>query len=84
MKRSKPQRRKEKLLRKKLKSKKAWEELGTALAAPIRKQLNYAGIFRKAVTIAPLPAGAPLVYDADDVELTAEEKEELRIANKPW
>lgn len=83
MKRSKPQRRKEKLLRKKLKDKKVWETLGAALAAPIRRQLDYEGIFRKAVTITPLPTGAPLIYDAD-IELTDEEKEELRIANKPW
>jgi hypothetical protein len=57
--------------------------LGAAMALPIMRQMDYESIMRKAVTVTPIPAGALPDYD-DLVILTEEEKEELRIANKPW
>ena len=81
MKRSKSQRRKEKQLRKILKSKKGLEKLGAAMAAPIMKQLNYTGIFRRAVVVDPIPEGAlPVFYTEEEKELMEQE----RIANKSW
>jgi hypothetical protein len=39
--------------------------LGQAMANPIRRNLDYAGVGRKAVVVDPLPQGALPVYDRD-------------------
>jgi hypothetical protein len=39
--------------------------LGQAMANPIRKNLDYQGVGRKAVVVDPLPQGALPVYDRD-------------------
>lgn len=45
--------------------------LGQAMANPIRRNLDYAGVGRKAVVVDPLPQGAMPVYDRDiDVAAT--------------
>lgn len=45
--------------------------LGQAMAVPIRKNLDYAGVGRKALVVDPLPQGVLPVYDTDiDVAAT--------------
>jgi hypothetical protein len=39
--------------------------LGQAMATPIRRNLDYAGVGRKALVVDPLPQGALAVYDRD-------------------
>jgi hypothetical protein len=40
--------------------------LAAAMAAPIRRQLNYSGLARKVFQVTPLPAGAISTYDKAD------------------
>lgn len=56
---------KEDLLRMALTSEKGKIALGQAMANPIRRNLDYQGIGRKALRIDPLPQGALPVYDVD-------------------
>jgi len=56
---------KEDLLRMALTSEKGKIALGQAMANPIRRNLDYQGIGRKALRVDPLPQGALPVYDVD-------------------
>lgn len=56
---------KEDLLRMALTSEKGKVALGQAMANPIRRNLDYQGIGRKALRVDPLPQGALPVYDVD-------------------
>lgn len=56
---------KEELLKMALTSERGKVALGQAMANPIRRNLDYQGIGRKALRIDPLPQGALPVYDVD-------------------
>jgi len=55
----------EDLIRKALMTQEGKIALGQAMANPIRRNLDYAGVGRKAVVVDPLPQGALPVYDKD-------------------
>ncbi len=42
------------------------QKLAQAMANPIRRNLDYRGIARRALMIQPMPAGASVIYDKDD------------------
>jgi hypothetical protein len=56
---------KEELLKMALTSERGKVALGQAMANPIRRNLDYQGIGRKALRVDPLPQGALPVYDVD-------------------
>lgn len=56
---------KEALLAQALNSEKGKVALGQAMANPIRRNLDYQGVGRKALVVDPLPQGALPVYDKD-------------------
>lgn len=56
---------KETLLKKALTTERGKIALGQAMANPIRRNLDYQGIGRKALRVDPLPQGALPVYDVD-------------------
>ncbi len=41
-------------------------KLAQAMANPIRRNLDYQGIARRAFPIQPMPAGASVIYDKDE------------------
>jgi hypothetical protein len=49
-----------------LNSQQGRSQLAAAMAAPIRRNLDYTGIARKIFSVEPMPQGALAIYDKDD------------------